>query len=83
VIDWGDVCLADPGIDLPLLWSFVDAEQRPAFLDAYGAVTDTQLVRARVLALQLCATLAHYGRSEANEAVERAGVEGLERTLRG
>jgi aminoglycoside phosphotransferase (APT) family kinase protein len=83
VIDWGDVCLADPAIDLPLLWSFVDAEQRPAFLDAYGAVTDTQLVRARVLALQLCATLAHYGRSEANEAVERAGVEGLERTLRG
>jgi hypothetical protein len=36
-----------------------------------------------VLALQLCATLAHYGRSEGNEAVERAGVDGLERTLVG
>ena len=82
VIDWGDVCLADPAIDLPLLWSFVEPEQRPAFLEAYGPVTDAQLVLARVLALQLCATLAHYGRSEGNAAVERAGVDGLERALR-
>ncbi len=81
VIDWGDVCLADPAIDLPLLWSYVAPAQRSAFLDAYGPVTEAQLVRARVLALQLCATLAHYGRSEGNDAVERAGVDGLERTL--
>ena len=83
VIDWGDVCVADRAIDLPLLWSFVAPGQRGAFLDAYGPVTDAQLVRARVLALQLCATLAHYGRVEGNEAVERAGVDGLERTLDG
>jgi aminoglycoside phosphotransferase (APT) family kinase protein len=83
VIDWGDVCLADPAIDLPLLWSFVAPEQRSAFLEAYGPVSEVQLVRSRVLALQLCATLAHYGRSEGNEAVEHAGVEGLDRTLAG
>ena len=82
VIDWGDVCLADPAIDLPLLWSFVEPARRAAFLDAYGPVTEAQLVRSRVLALQLCATLAHYGRVEGNEAVERAGVGGLERTVR-
>ncbi len=83
VIDWGDVCLADPAIDLPLLWSFVAPEQRDAFLDEYGPVSDGQLFRARVLSLQLCATLAHYGRSEGNEPVERAAVDGLERTLAG
>ena len=83
VIDWGDVCLADPGIDLPLLWSFVAPEQRDAFLDAYGPVSDAQRVRSRVLSLQLCATLAHYGRSEGNEPVERAAVDGLKRTLAG
>ena len=81
VIDWGDVCLADPAIDLALHWSFVAPAQRGVFLEAYGSVTAAQLVRARVLALQLCATLAHYGRSEGNEPVERAGVEGLDRTL--
>lgn len=81
VIDWGDVCRADPAIDLPLLWSFVPPEGRAAFVDAYGPVTEPQLVRARVLALQLCATLAHYGRVERQPAIERAAVDGLERTL--
>ena len=83
VIDWGDLCVADPAIDLPLLWSFVAPDQRAAFLEEYGPVTDAQLVRSRVLSLQLCAVLAHYGRSEGNRTVERAGVEGLERTLAG
>jgi aminoglycoside phosphotransferase (APT) family kinase protein len=83
VIDWGDVCLADPAVDLPLLWSFVAPEQRGAFLKTYGRVSEAQLVRSRLLALQLCATLTHYGRSEGNDGVERAGVDGLDRTLAG
>lgn len=81
VIDWGDVCVADPAIDLPLLWSFVPPEGRTAFIDAYGPVTEAQLTRARVLAVQLCAILAHYGRAEGQAAIEHAGVDGLERTL--
>jgi len=83
VIDWGDVCVADRAIDLPLLWSFVPAAGRAAFLDAYGPVNDAQLVRARVLAVQLCAVLAHYGRVEGHAGVEREGVAGLERALDG
>ena len=81
VIDWGDVCRSDPAIDLPLLWSFVPPEGRQAFLDAYGPVNDAQLLRARVLAVQLCAALAHYGRVEGNAGVEREAVAGLERAL--
>jgi aminoglycoside phosphotransferase (APT) family kinase protein len=81
VIDWGDVCLADPAIDLPLLWSFVPPDGRAAFLDAYGPVDDAQLLRCRVLAIQLCAALAEYGRVEGNGAVEREAVAGLERAL--
>jgi aminoglycoside phosphotransferase (APT) family kinase protein len=81
VIDWGDVCRADPAIDLPLYWSFVPHEGREAFLDAYGPVSETQLLRAKVLAIQLCAVLAHYGHSEGQPAILRAGLDGLERTL--
>jgi aminoglycoside phosphotransferase (APT) family kinase protein len=81
VIDWGDVCRSDPAIDLPLLWSFVPPDGRAAFLDEYGPVNESQLLRARVLAVQLCAALAHYGRVEGNVAVEREAVSGLERTL--
>jgi aminoglycoside phosphotransferase (APT) family kinase protein len=82
VIDWGDVCRSDPAIDLPLLWSFVPPEGRAAFLDAYGPVNEAQLLRARVLAVQLSAALAHYGRVEGNAAVEGEAVAGLDRALR-
>ena len=81
VIDWGDVCRSDPAIDLPLLWSFVPPDGRDAFLAAYGPVNDAQLLRARVLAVQLCAALAQYARVEGNAGVEREAVAGLERAL--
>ena len=81
VIDWGDVCRSDPAIDLPLLWSFVPPEGRGAFLDAYGPVNEAQLLRARVLAIQLCAVLAHYGHLEGAEGVKREALSGLERAL--
>jgi aminoglycoside phosphotransferase (APT) family kinase protein len=81
VIDWGDVCRSDPAIDLPLLWSFVPPSGRTAFLDAYGPVNEAQLLRARVLAIQLCAALAEYARIEGNPGVEREAVAGLERAL--
>jgi aminoglycoside phosphotransferase (APT) family kinase protein len=81
VIDWGDVCRADPAIDLPLLWSFVPTAGRSAFLDAYGPVNEAQLLRARVLAIQLCAVLARYGRLERVPGVEREGLAGLERAI--
>ena len=37
---------------------------RRAFLDVYGPVSEAGLLRARVLAVFLCATLAEYGRRE-------------------
>jgi len=81
VIDWGDVCRGDPSIDLSLLWSFFPPEGRTAFLDAYGPVSDDQLLRARALALCLCAILAYYGNHEGMAGVEREALDGLERTL--
>ena len=81
VIDWGDVCRADPCIDLSLLWSFFGAEGRAAFLAEYGTVSDAQLLRARALAVSLCVILAVYGRDEGKGSVEREALEGLDRCL--
>ena len=80
VIDWGDVCRADPAIDLQLVWSFLPPESRPTFLDAYGPVTDEQLLRARVVALSLGAALAAYGHVEGMPSVGREALGGLERS---
>src|SRR4029078_2445230 len=76
VIDWGAVSLAAPAIDLPLLWSFVPPDGRRAFLDAYGPVNEVQLQLSRLLSVQLCAVLAHYGHAEGQPEILRGGPAG-------
>jgi aminoglycoside phosphotransferase (APT) family kinase protein len=83
VIDWVDVCRSDPAIDLSMLWSYLPHEGREAFLAEYGAVTDEQLLRARVIALALSAALVHYGHGKGFRAIEREALFGLDRTAAG
>jgi aminoglycoside phosphotransferase (APT) family kinase protein len=83
VIDWGDVCRGDPAIDLTLLWSLIPAAARPDFLAAYGPVRDDQLLRSRVLAINLCSILALYAHDEGRQAVEREALAGLARAAAG
>jgi aminoglycoside phosphotransferase (APT) family kinase protein len=80
VIDWGDVCRADPSIDLSLYWSLLSPAGREAFRGAYGPVSDEQLLRARVLSLFLNALLAAYAHAEGFRSLEREAVDGLDRT---
>jgi aminoglycoside phosphotransferase (APT) family kinase protein len=81
VIDWGDVCRANPAIDLMLVWMLLSPAGRERFAMAYGSIDAEQLVRSRVLALFLGVTLAHYARDIGHTALERACVSALERTL--
>ena len=81
VIDWGDVCRADPSVDLMLVWSFLPTAGREAFTLEYGPVADEQALRARVLAISLCAALALFARDKGLGVLERECVAGLERTL--
>jgi aminoglycoside phosphotransferase (APT) family kinase protein len=83
VIDWDDLCRADPSIDLPLVWSLLPPDARPDFLTAYGGADDEQLLRSRVLAVSLCAALAAYAHHEGLDNVEREAVAGLERAATG
>lgn len=81
VIDWGDLCRGDPSIDMCLVWCLLPS--RDEFVAAYGPVTDDQLLRARVLALFLCAVLALYAHHEGMHALEAEALAGLERTAAG
>jgi aminoglycoside phosphotransferase (APT) family kinase protein len=80
VIDWGDLGRADPCSDMSLYWSLLPADARQEFIAAYGAVSDEQLLFARVLALFLSAVLAIYAHHEGMAALQREAVAGLERT---
>jgi aminoglycoside phosphotransferase (APT) family kinase protein len=82
VIDWIDLSRNDPAVDLVLYWSTLPPDGRAEFLEVYGQPADEQLLRARVLSLFLCGTLAVYGRHEELPALERESIAGLDRTVR-
>jgi aminoglycoside phosphotransferase (APT) family kinase protein len=79
IIDWGDVCRADPSVDLQLAWSFFSQPARAVLLDEYGDVPPERELRARALGLSLNAHLALYGHDEALPEVERAALASLDR----
>ena len=81
VIDWGDVCVGDPSIDLLFVWSALPPDTREAFFEEYGQVDDTTRLRARVLAIMLSAVLALYARDQGLVALEHEALAGLERAL--
>jgi aminoglycoside phosphotransferase (APT) family kinase protein len=80
VIDWIDLSRNDPCVDLVLFWCVLPPAGRATFLDAYGAPSEDQLLRARVLTIFLCATLAVYGHTEGLEPLMREALAGLDRT---
>jgi aminoglycoside phosphotransferase (APT) family kinase protein len=81
IIDWGDMCLADPAVDLPLVWSSLDGPARDAFLGVYGPVDEATELRARVLGLMLSSALAVYGRTEGHSWLEAHAAQGMRRVL--
>jgi aminoglycoside phosphotransferase (APT) family kinase protein len=81
VIDWGDVCLADPCIDLVLVWSLLTPLGRERFFAEYGSVTGEQLLRSRVLAIVLDSMLVRYAHDAGHASLQRECLAGLERTL--
>jgi len=81
IVDWVDLCRADPGIDLSLVYGLLSPVARAEFLEEYGDVDPASLMRARVLALNLMAVLVHYGHDERNPDVEAEALAGLGRAL--
>jgi aminoglycoside phosphotransferase (APT) family kinase protein len=82
VIDWIDLSSNNPGVDLVLYWSVPPAAGRAEFAEAYGTITDDQLLCGRILALFVCGTLAVYGHHEGLPALRREALAGLDRTVR-
>lgn len=81
VIDWGDLCLGDPAVDLSLSYAAFVGETRDAFFDAYGIIDAQQELRARALAIRLSATLATYALATQQSELARESLRGLERAV--
>lgn len=82
VIDWGDVCLADPALDLSLGYAAFVGPARDAFRAAYGPVDDDRELRARALAVRLAGLLANYAAAEHRAALLTEALAALDRAVR-
>jgi aminoglycoside phosphotransferase (APT) family kinase protein len=82
VIDWGDMCLADPALDLSLAYSGFAGQPRAELLAAYGGGPDPRReLTARVLAIFLSAMLAEYARAQNRPGLLSESLAGLGRAV--
>lgn len=82
IIDWGDVCVGDPAIDLGIAYGGFIGPARSALLEAYGRRIDglTEL-RARVIATFLAAALLDYAVDQGMAGLRDDSVRSLERAV--
>ncbi len=77
VIDWGDVHLGDPAIDLSLACGFLPPGARDAFCAAYGPVDPATWRLARFKALLTAVMLVVYGHDIGDFDLRREGLTTL------
>jgi len=61
VIDWGDVHVGEPSLDLSILYTFLPAVARPDFVDEYGAIDEQTDRKAKFRAITHALAIAEYG----------------------
>jgi aminoglycoside phosphotransferase (APT) family kinase protein len=77
VIDWGDVHLGDPALDLSIAFSFLPSGARGAFRELYGPIDAATWDRARFRALHHGVLLVDYSADVGDEALRAAGEYAL------
>ncbi len=81
VIDWGDLCLGDPAIDLSIAYLAFADPARDELLAAYRRpVGAARELAARTCALPLAAGLAEYAADDGRPALLRESVAGIRRS---
>ncbi len=82
IIDWGDLCLADPAVDLSIAYFGFAGKARADLLSAYGRpVSAERELAARACALSLAAIQAEYAAADGRAALLQECVAGLRRAV--
>ena len=81
IIDWGDTCFAHPAVDLSIAYAAFDGRDREALLAAYGPVDADDELRARSLAVGLCAALANAASVQGHTHLLPEYLRGVERAV--
>lgn len=83
IIDWGDVHLGHPSMDLSVMFTAFDPDLWPSFLSAYGrAVSEEDLRLARLRAAMYGTALLAYGLDVSDDSITECGRTILDRVAR-
>ena len=87
VIDWGDLCVADPAVDLSLAYAGFSGRARAALLAEYGSEpsgigSEPSDIAARTLGIFICSVLAAYAADEGRERLLAEALAGISRSLK-
>jgi aminoglycoside phosphotransferase (APT) family kinase protein len=83
VIDFGDMHLDHPVLDLSAVWTVLPSRARDEFFAVYGAVDERVCAAARLRALVSGLAQEAYGRDVGDAKMEREGVRSLHSVVAG
>lgn len=82
IIDWGDMGISNPSVDLASIWSFYPPDSHAAFFEIYGAVDTATWHYARFLGLYSALTLFLYGSDIQDKLLAKESFQALMRINR-
>lgn len=77
VIDWGDIHLGDPAIDLAIAHSFLPPQAHESFIKAYGEISDDTWALAKLRAIYSSTLLVLFGYHSNDPNIMREGLRSL------
>lgn len=77
VIDWGDIHLGDPAIDLAIAHSFLPPQAHKSFIKAYGEISDDTWALAKLRAVYSSTLLVLFGYHSNDPNIMREGLRSL------
>jgi aminoglycoside phosphotransferase (APT) family kinase protein len=77
VIDWGDIHIGDPAIDLAIAHSFLPPSAHALFRETYGAISPETWALARLRAIHSALLQALYGHHSNDPVILREGLRSI------
>ena len=82
IIDWGDIHVGDPAIDLSIMFSFLPLKAHDQFIKTYGLISQETLSLAKVRAIFSSTYLLLFGHHTNDPDLVREGSFSLEQICR-
>ena len=77
VIDWGDIHVGDPAIDLAIVHSFLPTSAHAKFREVYGKISEETWSLALLRAIYSSTLLILYGHHSKDPVIFREGLRSL------